>query len=327
MSIFDGLEGVVPKQEVAEAQKEPQFDAEYFKNTFGVEVPDIESAKGIFEKASKFDEVFNERETYATRIAELEALESKVDPLSYFSSEDAFVREQFILKNKDIDANVLNVVSNLSPSKVGGLSDFEAVKLKMFIDNPDLEGGQEGVVELLADRYGVTVEELSEGDLSGVVKNKLKLDGKQAKEGLNKLYEGIDIPKKVDVNQVRTEVKTAWEAPLKEIVKGIDKISIAEGLDFVVTDDMKEGLYDEYLQSLGNSMTKPSVDIGKQIAGEMRKALLIDNIDKLAQFIDKQSEEKWKAHFKAQVHNPNPLNESPKGEGKTNAAQDWLNRQ
>ena len=82
MSIFDGLEGVVSKQEGAEAQKEPQFDAEYFKNTFGVEVPDIESAKGIFEKASKFDEVFNERETYATRIAELEALESKVDPLS-----------------------------------------------------------------------------------------------------------------------------------------------------------------------------------------------------------------------------------------------------
>jgi len=307
------IEAEIPKTEDAPVDApvdSQEFSFDSFNKTFGVDYKDVDSVKGVFDKASKYDQVFTEREQFSKRVSELEVLEEKVNPLSFFSSPDAYLREQFLLKNPSLDPGVLKVVSDLTPGKIEELSPLKALQVQMLVANPSIDGGEEGVAELIADKYGVSIEELEDYEsLDRKVKNKIKLDGQSARGDLKKLYDGIDVPQKVDLNQVRADIKTSWESPLKEMVKGIDKLSIAEGLDFIVTDEMKAGLFEERLSQLSNGLVKPTTEVAQELASEIRKELLTKNLDKIVQFIDKTSEEKWKAHFRGAVHNTTPLND------------------
>ena len=284
------------------------FDYVVFNKKFGGEW-DEDKIKGILEKGSKYDEVSLEKDSYLKRVSELEALEDKINPLSHFSSEESYLREQLLIKNKDADPQVLNVLTNLSPSKIKDLSDFDALVNKTFIDNPDIDGGIEGVKELILDRFGLSAEELSEGNLDTLTKNKIKLEAKLAKSGLEKMYDGIEVPKKADLSQTRTVLKESWAAPIKEIVKGIDKLSLAEGFDFTVTDEMKQGLAEEYLSEVSNGLIKPSEETASVIAGKMRSQLRDKYFDKIIQTVQADAREKAKAEMKAEVHNTKPLNE------------------
>ena len=316
-----------PAPEVVVAAAEPVFDFDTFNKTFSTDYKDVDSVKGILEKASKYDEVYTQKETVSKRVAELEAIEEKVNPLSFFSSPDAYLREQFLLKNPGLDPGVLKVVSGLTPTIIKDLSPLKALQAQLLVANPDIEGGEEGVAELVADKYGITVEELGNyADLERSVKNKINLDAKTARAELGKLFDGIDVPQQVDLTQARTEIKTAWESPLKELIKGIDKLSIAEGLDFVITDDMKAGLFDERLTRLSNGLVKPSEDVMKDMASEIRTQLLTANLDKVVEFISKTEGEKWKEHYRKQVHNTEPLNTQDRENITEKSFESWLDK-
>lgn len=306
---------------------EPTFDFDVFNKTFGGEYKDVDSIKGVFDKASKYEQVATEREQYSKRVAELEGLEAKVNPLNFFSSPDAYLREQFLLKNPSLEPEVLRVVSDLTPGKIDGLDPLKALKVQMLVANPDIDGGEDGVAELIASKYGISADELVDFEnLDRSVKNRIKLDAKTARVDLKKMYDGIDIPQTVDLGQMRTDIKTAWESPLKEIVKGIDKLRLADGYDFTVTDEMKAGILEERLSKLSNNLVKPTQEMGEELSAKIKKELLVKNMDKIVQFIDKTSEEKWKAHFRADVHNTQPLNDQDRQSADGKSFSDWLDR-
>jgi len=257
----------------------------------------------------------------------LEGIEEKVNPLTFFSSSDAYLREQFLLKNPALEPEVLKVVSGLTPTGIKELSPLKALQVQMLVSNPDIDGGSEGVAELIADKYGISVDELDSYDtLERNVKNKINLDAKSARAELGKLFDGIDVPQKVDLTQARTEIKTAWESPLKELIKGIDKLSIAEGLDFVVTDDMKAGLFDERLTRLSNGLVKPSAEVLQDMASEIRTQLLISNLDKVVEVISKTKDEQWKEHYRSKVHNTAPLNDQDRMNVTEKSFEAWLDK-
>lgn len=312
---------------VVEEPTEIGFNFETFNKAFGTDYKDVEGVKGSLDKASRFDEVFTEKETISKRVAELEGIEEKVNPLSFFSSPDAYLREQFLLKNPSLEPEVLKVVSGLTPTGIKELSPLKALQVQMLVSNPDIDGGAEGVAELIADKYGISIEELDEYDtLERNVKNKISLDAKSARAELGKLFDGIDVPQKVDLTQARTEVRSAWESPLKELIKGIDKLSIAEGLDFIVTEDMKSGLFDERLTRLSNGLVKPSEEVMQDIASEVRTKLLTANLDKVVEFISKTKDEQWKEHYRTKVHNTAPLNDQDRMNITEKSFEAWLDK-
>ena len=302
-----GLEGMNDTEEPVEPAPTPapEFDMKSFSSLLGEEYNDIDSVKTYLKKGKEYDALLSEKQTYESKIAELQGVADKINPLSLFASEDEYVRQQFLLKNKDMDVELLSKVSNLTPSKIDKLSPFEALKLQMLVDNPTIEGGEAGVVELLEDKYGILEDYDS---LDRVTKNKLALEAKTAKASLKNLYNGIDVPKKVDIGAERESLKTSWERPLKDIVDGIEKLSIAEGVDFVVTPEMKSGLFEEALSSIVNNLTKPSVDVASELAGKLREKILLKNLDTVIKNIKTQAMEEAKAHYKQEVHNTRPLN-------------------
>jgi hypothetical protein len=92
-----------------------------------------------------------------------------------------------------------------------------------------------------------------------------------------------------------------------EIVKGIDKLSLAEGVDFVVTEEMRKGLEDEVLEELISAGVKPSEETGKKVAATVRTKLLERNLDKIIEYVDSVKEEKYKEIYREKYGAKAPL--------------------
>jgi hypothetical protein len=112
------------------------------------------------------------------------------------------------------------------------------------------------------DKYNVDDEDWESFDVK--VKNLIKIDAKSAKSSLKGLYADIKIPEVVDFEESSAKLKEVWSSPLNEISKGIDKIKVAEGLDFIVSEDMKAGLVEEVMQEVLSSRIKPSEETGAE---------------------------------------------------------------
>ena len=154
------------------------------------------------------------------------------------------------------------------------------------------------------------LDDLESEEMDAATRASIKVDVKNAKKRLSDLYQGIDIPQKVDFETARTQLKESWSSPLGDIVKGIDKIQLEEGFDFVVTDDMKQGLFEETLSEIMIRQLKPGQDSASQIVGAIKDKIVLRNIDKVVKSLTSDIREKVKAEVRAEIHNDKPLNSS-----------------
>lgn len=284
-----------------------KIDVGEFSKAYGVNVDSEDGLKGLIEKGNKFDDVYAQLNDVIKKNEELSTLANrKVDPLDWFASEDEYVRNQFLkTKAKEFTPEAVEVVSKLSPAKVKSLSDWEALKIDMFVGNQDLEGGVAGVEEFLMDKFGIVDADPSDWDTKTI--NKVKVEAKAAKARLNDLFADIKLPERVDVADTRNALKEMWSSPVNEIVKGIDKLSLAEGVDFVVTDEMKKGIEEEVLSELVLSGVKPSEEEGQKIAASIRTRLLERNLDNVVKFMRSSIEEQVKETYREKYGAKVPL--------------------
>ena len=317
----EGGDSVVAK-EVERTVEEPVKVAqeinwlEHFNKEFSKGYKDKEEVKALFDKVGKYDEIETSNKDLQQKLVEYAELAKKVNPMEYFASEDEYVRNQFLKANKGkYSEEVLNTLSVLSPEKVGKLSFLDAVKTDLMI-NKDLSS--EEATAYVNDRYGIESGE----ELDVAASAKLKVDAKDAKSRLSKLYEGIDIPKAVDIEGSRTTRKEAWNTPLREVVKGIDKIAIAEGVDFVVDDTMKSGLEEEIMSELLISGVNPTEETLKSVVGLAKDRLVLRNIDKVVKSIEGDLREKIKAEVRTEVHNDKPLNNDTRSDAQRSRTAD-----
>lgn len=299
------------KQKAEEIEKAPpkeevNLDFSVFEKKFGRKIEKEEELRSLFENADKYVEVETSKKDLEQRLAEYQSLAEKLDPLSHFANEDEYVRQQFLKKNKDkFDGDVINTLSTLSPSKIKNLPESEALKLSLMIEDGLT---REEADAYLSKKYGTDSFDFEDMDLG--VKAEIKVDAKNARAKLAKLYDGIDIPQKVDYETARKQVKESWEKPLDEIVKSIKTIKLDEGIDFVVTDEMKEGLFEGTLSELMAKQVKPSTEIGKQVYADLQDKIVLKNMDKVVKSMKADIYEQVKEELRKQVHNDKPLNES-----------------
>ena len=303
-------------EKVEEKQEEVKFDIELFNKTIGKELgKEFESddaIKALFEKSEKYDGLKSEFDDTLQKLGEYKNLSEQLDPMANFANEDEYVRQQFLIKNKDkLDDGVIKALSTLSPSKVKDLSSEDALKLDLMV-NSGLSS--EEASAYLLKKYDI--EDFNSEDLDVATKASIKVDVKNSKESLGKLYDGIKVPERTDYETARTQLRESWESPLTEIVKGIDKIEVAEGLSFVVTDDMKEGLDKEMMSLVMSGQLKPSEEAGAVIAGKIREKLLLNNIDKVVKSIEADVAERLNQENNKKYHNDKPFrDESRQSDG------------
>ena len=296
----------VKKEEVKEEVEVPQFDLALVNKRFEREIESEDALKTLFEKADKYDDTKSSYDETLQKMTEYQNLAEKLDPMSNFLNEDEYIRQQFLKKNIDtLGEDAVKALSVLSPSKIKEMSDIDALKTQLMVDI--------GLNSAEADAYLLKkydVDDFSSEDLDVGVKATMKVDVKTAKDGLNKLYDGIEIPTKTDYEAARTQLKESWDNPLNELVKGIDKIQIAEGLDFSVTDEMKEGLKESSLSWLMSKQVKPSEEAAANLVGQIKDQIVLKNIDKVVKSITADLKEQMKAGERTEYHNDTPLNDS-----------------
>jgi len=298
------------KEEVKEEKTEDtptEFDYGDFSKRFGREIGDEQSLKSLFEKADEYETVKESNGKMTEQLTEYKSLAEKLNPMEYFANEDEYVRQQF-LKNNKLGDDAIKALSTMSPSKVGELSNTEAIKLNLMVDK---ELSSEEADAYMSKHYDV--DDFSD-ELDAGVSATLKVDGKDAKNSLGKLYDGIEVPEKVDYETARTQLKDSWDNPISELVKGIDKIQLEEGLDFVVTDAMKEGMEEATLQYVMSKQMSPSEDAGAQIAGMIREQLVVQNLSQILKSAKADWQEQFKADTRSKIHNDRPLNDSTRSE-------------
>jgi len=292
------------KEESTVETPEFSFDSfkGYVKSKYEKEIDTEEKLKDYFDKAEQYETLKKEVEALAQTKAELETLAKGVDGRSWFASDDEFIRQQF-LKNSEgkFSESALGVLSNLSPEKVGKMSAIDAIKAQMMVDYPDMEKHE--VEELVMSELGV--DDLNQEEWESLPKAKMKKMAKDAKSKLSSLYEGIEIPKAVDIQTDRETRKTTWEKPVDALVDGITKLELSEDLAFDLTSDMNNVLM---------SRKELSEDNLGQLAGAARSYLLEQNFDSVLQVIRDTISEQEKEKWQAKVHNPSALNESKRSE-------------
>lgn len=311
----------------AETKTDTNFDIGSFNKKFSKEF-DEETLLNHVEKGSKYDEIESQFNDLKQRYTELETVAKKgTNPLEWFASEDEYIRQQF-LKNKagQYGEDSVKILSKLTPSSIDKLNAWEALKTDMLINNPELEGGMDAVEELLMERYSVDSNNFDEFETK--TKNLIKLDAKNAKTNLKGLYADIEVPKAVNFEESRKQLSETWNTPLKQIVEGLDKIKVAEGLDFAVTSEMKDGIEEELMSDILSGQIKPSKDAAGELVARARTKILLDNFDKVVEHIVKTKEVEIRERIRAEVENRVPLNNEAKP-GETNniaGAVSWLTK-
>lgn len=219
-------------------------------------------------------------------------ISNMVDPLSLFSSERVYKAEQLRKQNPsiphDIAYEVVEDVDKLDPVK--------AIAYTMLIEEPNLEGGIEGAVEQVMSKY--ELDNLD--DIPRVIKNKLLLEAKQAKESLKKLVGSIPEfkrPEPIDeiVNKYTSysgkvkELEARWENSFDNIKPLVGEIRItpkdgSEPFVFKVEDDFINEVKSSLSKIMATYQLDPETDDGKRVAEkEVKTAYLAEKFEQLAE--------------------------------------------
>lgn len=298
------------KEEQVEKEEVQDFDFGVFEKRFGRKIEKEDDIKALFEKADKYEQTNQSYSDVLKELDEYKGMAEKLDPLANFLNEDEFRRQQLLIKRKDeLTEDAVKALSVLTPSKVKELSDESALKMQLMID----KGLTEREAELyLFNKYGI--DDFSD-EIDERTKVSIKVDAKDARASVSKLYDGIELPKKTDISEARTQLKQSWERAIPELVKSIDKIPLEDGVDFVVTDDMKKGL-DSYVESLIMSkQIKPSEAAGAELRGHLIDRILINNIGSVVKSMKADLMEQVKAENRAYLHNDKPIDEGNRRTG------------
>jgi len=283
------------------------FDLKAFNEKFSRTFNDENEILNLFEKATKSDELERNFSELSQKYTEIEEAAIKgVDWQKWFKNEDEFKRQQFLMKHGDeYNEEAINVLNKLTPSSIEKMNAWDVLKTSLLLDK-DIEGGEQAVVDLLMDKYGVDTDSWDSMDTK--VKNQIKLDAKAARASLKGLYDGIELPRAVDPVTRSSQLKEVWESPLKDIVSGIDKLHIAEGIEFAVPEDLRSGIAEELMTEVVRGRMTPSVEVGAELAARARERILMRNLDKIVAHVENLADAKAKEKYRAKVENNEPVN-------------------
>lgn len=228
------------------------------------------------------------------------------DPLNYFSSPEAYKREQLLKARKDIP---VDVASKIVTSDLSNLSPLETLKLNFRLEHPEITN-ESDIEELLKEKYGDYEGE----EVTSLTKNKMLIDSKSAIKNIEQLRSELKEPEKFDIksmlegkqneylNQAK-EREGKWKDAYEKVL--MDKIK-----EIVITDKDENGkeavsfrykLDDEFLQAAKEDVSRLMAFKGvnpdneeaiKSAVDEIQVAYLFKNFGKIIKAAQSEVEAK-----------------------------------
>lgn len=308
---------VEPTKEIKTEPKPVDWLGEFNKiNKTEFKTPDEIGA--VFQKAKKVDEYEPKISEYEKQVKkyqqDLETAQSSLNPLQYFSSQDAFVAEQLRKQRPDLSPAILQDVVLQDNTR---MSDLDVLVKNQMLITPGLIGGENGAREYILDKYGIDTT-IPQEEWSITTKNKILIEANATRRTWNELKSGVKLPEvatpeareAIRVQQV--EQKKQQLTPLKETFSKFDKFTeeIEEGkvFEFNVPDEYKSQLgdiFDAYFVDSGLEPTKENLETIENL----KKAMLISgNFKQIYKTIEGDVETRMKAERDKLLNNTTPLN-------------------
>lgn len=196
----------------AQVNDNAQGDAEVWKQKYN-------ALKTSF-SVEKDEDIVEIAKTYKERIAEADKLKSDYatvmgmvekaqDPSSYFSSPEAYKREQLLKSNPSLG---VDVAEKVVAADLQAMPDKEAIKLELRMKYPQLSK-DEDLEEYINDKYGI-----EEGDEpSKLALNKMMIDATAAKAEISRVRSELKEPEKIDLEKFRQQALEGNEALSREV--------------------------------------------------------------------------------------------------------------
>lgn len=288
---------------IPDANVASEFRVDAFNKKFGTDFTDEATILDLVSKGKKFIEVdtaLNETKQKLT-VAE-ERAQRSLDPKSFFSSEDAFKREQLLIKHKD-NPDIIKHISDLTPTRIGKMTDYEALKTNLLIDIPTLDGEKAGAY--ISDKYGFGGDL---EDLDPITEVKMTIDAKAAREKLASLYDGIVLPETNSWEDPAPKLKESWTPAATNLINDIADLKLTDGVVFGVDAESKNGILEEILEAVAITKTPLTEEALREVAGLVRSKLVERNLDKILKHVRVLGAEEEKAKLRSEFHNDKPLN-------------------
>lgn len=279
---------VEEKSTEAEVVEEQQTE-EKEVNTSGEAVVEDDKASAVNVPDERYLEIEKENEELRKKLEELKEYFEKVsDPTAYFSSEEAFKAEQLKKVRKDLP----DEVAKAAVGDIDKLGLTDLLVYDILMDVPNIEGGVEGAMELLMEKYGIDSFE----DIPRIVKNKMLVDANRSKQRLLELRNSIpqvERPKVLDevfssINNTKEQV-VKLEQEWQTNVPTVDKIVIKPNDG---TAEFQFAIDSEFLEKAKQDLPKLMAAYGldpkspeavERAKAEIKVAYLASNFERIAE--------------------------------------------
>jgi len=316
-------QGAAPEAEgtppVTEAPQSVDWLTELNKS-FGTQYKSADEVKSIFELPSKVKEYETEMETlkasaenekvYKKKIQELE---SSLNPLTHFSSKEAYIAEQLRKQHPDKNQSLLQDVATKDLSQMDAL---DVLINAVMLNNPDIT--KEEAQDWVYDKY-VIDPDVPRDEWSAGVKSKVKIAANEARKELNTLKSSIALPEILTEEQAEQRRAEGVEKLKKQIKPLADKFAQFDkfqrqvgdnSFEFVVPDDYKAGLptmFEEFFVKGGAEVNEESLSA----ISELRDSLMVyRNFDNVYRAIESDVSARIKKEYDEILGNTPPPNQA-----------------
>jgi len=308
---------VTPATEPIVSPQSDEFPIEAFNKKFKTQYKSAEEIDSVFGKAKMADEYEPKVKEYEAAILrendykkQIEEAKSSLNPLSWFSSPDAYTAEQ--LRRQFPDKNP-SLLQELATKDLGKIPDADILVKKYLLDNPDLP--EEDVRRTVLEEYGIDADNPSE--VNAVSKTKMRIKANEARKEFAELKGSIKMPEVLTDEQraaLQAEARQKKEAAIKPIAEKFSKYeeftAKVDDKEFKwkVPEESQKGLkdlFEGYFLDGGNEVNKENLES----ISELRDAVILrDNFASIYKAIEGDVTLKIKAEYDAKLHNDNPEN-------------------
>jgi len=325
------------KEEVSGSPETKSPSIEDFNKVLESEYESLDALKEMLTKAKDADALRLSSEEWKSKYNEKEKLLKEYsNPLTYFKDENEYKRQQLLKQHPELNSQLAGEVFSQDVDKMDSL---KAITLKTMLENPGLEDGEQGILELIYDKYGIDPE-TPKSEWDTLTRNKINIESNQAKRFLKEIQGEIKLPETVDFEANKEAAEKAaieakekstkdWKPFVKKMFDKFDKLELTrEGKDgkaekffeYEVDKSFKEDAQDEALDLIVESGLEINEKNLATVVQDLQDQYFLINRNKIMQaFADELVAAKDK-EWREKTDNKKPPSDEEKPEEKKTGA-------
>jgi hypothetical protein len=317
-----------------------EYNDEQLNTFFGTTGKTKEDLKSVFSLGDKYSELEKTHDAASQELESVKAqnleLKKGLDPLSYFSSDEAYVAEQLRKKYPKMDPVAIQTAMT---KDLDQMTDLDVLALQDVIKRPGLSGGEVTAKKILAADYGVDLEEATE-EWDDIAKERIRRAAYDAREEIKTFQSEVELPSAKSDEDLQAErskeledLRAQWGTVMPEMQK-FDKISIPgkeEGqfFEFEVDQEFKDGLGEYFDIMITNGELEPNEETVQFLREQRNKEFVYQNLDKIIAAHESDLRSKLTQQTDEELNNTTPANtqEAPVGGEEISGAEKHLRGQ